>query len=210
MILHKFPFGPLQTNTILFVCPDTRKAIVFDPAQGSSSAVLKKAEQLQARIEKILITHAHWDHIADVHVLKKQTQASVYIHPFDVGNLERPGSDGIPLFGPIMGVKPDFLIQEGDEILLGKLSFTVLHTPGHSPGSVCYHLCSEKLLISGDTLFEGSIGNLSLPTAQPDKMWISLQKLAQLPSETHVVPGHGRDTTIGREHWLGRAKELFN
>ncbi len=131
------------------------------------------------------------------------------MHPLDAPNLEHPGSDGIPLFFPIRGVHPDCFVQDGDRIFVGELACEVIHTPGHSPGSVCYFVREQKLLFSGDTLFEGSIGNLHLPTAEPLKMWSSLEKLAALSPDTYVVPGHGGDTTIGKENWLKRARQIF-
>ena len=209
MFLHKFSFGPLDTNAILVGCGETKKAAVIDPSYGSTQAILQKCQDLGLTIEKILITHSHWDHIADVHALVLKTSALVYIHPLDAPNLEHPGKDGIPLFIPIQGAMPDHLIQDGEVIPIGKLQCTVIHSPGHSPGSVCYYLPEKKVLFSGDTLFEGSIGSLHLPTSQPQKMWESLRKLSQLPVDTRIVPGHGQDTILSRETWLSRAEEIF-
>lgn len=209
MIIYKFPFGPLQTNAILFGCAKTKKAAVIDPSQGSAEAILKEAAKQGLSIEKILLTHSHWDHFADAHALKAKTHAEIYVHPLDAKNIEHPGSDGIPLFFPIHPVTPDHFLKEGDSIHVGNLKLDVIHSPGHSPGSVCFYLQEQKLLFSGDTLFQGSIGNLHLPTAQPMQMWNSLRKLAALPPETHVVPGHGGDTSIGKENWLSRAEEIF-
>jgi hydroxyacylglutathione hydrolase len=210
MILHKFPFGPLETNAILVGCAKTKKAAVVDPSFGSTSAIWQKCQDLGLTIEKILVTHSHWDHIADVHALAKKCKAAVYIHPLDTPNLENPGQDGVPLFFPIQGMKADHLISDGEEIFVGDLKCVVIHSPGHSPGSVCYFLPEKKVLFSGDTLFEGSIGNLHLPTSQPKEMWGSLKKLSLLPPETRVIPGHGRDTSIANESWLSRAEEIFN
>jgi len=209
MILQKFPSGPLETNAILLGCMQTKFAAVIDPSSGSTGPILEKAQQLGLQIKKILLTHSHWDHIADAHKLIEKTGAEIYVHPLDAPNLEHPGSDGIPLFFPIRGVHPDCLLEEGDRITVGKLLCEVIHTPGHSPGAVCYLVREENLLFSGDTLFAGSIGNLQLPTAQAEKMWSSLDKLAALPPETRVVPGHGGDTSIGKEDWLKRAREIF-
>lgn len=209
MQLFKFPFGPLETNSILFGCAKTKKGAVVDPSLGSSEAILKKAAEHGIQIEKILLTHSHWDHFADAHNLQNRTQAPIYIHPLDAKNLEQPGSDGIPLLILIHSVKPDHLIQEGDIIQVGDLQIEVIHSPGHSPGSVCFYLREQNLLFSGDTLFQGSIGNLHLPTASPLHMWDSLRKLSELPLETHVIPGHGSDTIIGNETWLSRAQEIF-
>lgn len=210
MILQKFPFGPFETNTILVGCANEKKAVVVDPAYGSTAAVLQKCLDLELQIEKIFITHSHWDHIADVRELAKQTAALVYIHPLDVFNLEQPGADGIPLFFPIEGVKPDHLINDGDRLMIGDLVCFVIHCPGHSPGSVSYFFPDKKLLLTGDTLFEGSIGNLHLPTSEPAKMWKSLQTLSQLPPDTRIVPGHGRDTLLANESWLSRAEQIFS
>ena len=201
MILLKFPFGPLKTNAILFGCATTKRAAIIDPAPGSAETLLKEIERHKLTLDKILLTHSHWDHIADVLPLKKKTGAPVYIHPLDLKNLEHPGTDGIPLFFPILGTSPDHFLQDGDLLKVGELEIKVIHTPGHSPGGVCFYLAAQKILFSGDTLFCGSIGNLQLPTASSSKMWESLRKLASLPPDTRVVPGHGGDTTIGQESW---------
>lgn len=209
MMIVKFPFGPLSTNAILIACLKTKRAAVVDPSLGSTGAILAEVAEKGLIIEKILLTHSHWDHFADAHLLKTKTGAPLYIHPLDAKNLEHPGADGIPLYVPIHSVTPDLFLNEGDQITVGHLKLQVIHSPGHSPGSVCFYLPEEKFLISGDTLFEGSIGNLRLPTAEPLHMWESLKKLAKLPPDTQVVPGHGGDTTIGQENWLDRAQQIF-
>lgn len=210
MLIFKFPSGPLATNAILFGCSQTKKAAVIDPALGSCAAVLEKANEMGMEIEKILLTHSHWDHFADAHVLKKKTGCPVYVHPADSENVERPGTDGIPFMIPVHSLVPDHFLQDGEEVRVGELKMRVIHTPGHSPGGVCFYLEKEKVLFSGDTLFRGSIGNLSLTTSEPQKMWESLRKLAKLPPDTRVIPGHGPDTTIrDEEKWLNRAREIF-
>jgi glyoxylase-like metal-dependent hydrolase (beta-lactamase superfamily II) len=210
MIFIKFPFGPLETNAILIGCSATKKAAVIDPSPGSMQAILQAAEEKNLKIEKILLTHSHWDHFADAKMLKEATNAALYVHPLDEKNLLQPGSDEIPLFFFIEPVRANHLLNEGELISVGELSLEVIHTPGHSPGSVCFYIQSEDLLISGDTLFKGTIGNLNLPTARSTEMWKSLHKLAKLPPETRVIPGHGADTSIGKESWLSRAKEIFS
>ena len=142
--------------------------------------------------------------------LKKKYNIPVYVHAFDANNLEKPGSDGLPSWLSIEGVIPEHLIKEGDVIHVGNLAFEVIETPGHSPGSLCFYNKEEKVLFSGDTLFKGSIGNLSFPTSRPHLMQSSLSKLAKLPADTRVFPGHGPSTTIGKESWLERAEELFD
>lgn len=210
MFLSKYPFGPFETNAILVACLVTKKAAVIDPSFGSTNAILQKSEEMDLQIEKIFLTHSHWDHIADVHELVRETSARVHVHALDAANLENPGSDGVPLLFPITGVTADQYICHGDDLFVGQLSFRVIHTPGHSPGSVCYYSSDKHVLISGDTLFAGSIGNIRLPTSEPDRMWESLALLTSLPPDTRVVPGHGRDTVLMNESWLGRAKEIFS
>jgi hydroxyacylglutathione hydrolase len=209
MLLFKFPFGPIETNALLLVCNETKIAAAIDPSAGSAGPLLHKAKELNTPIQKILLTHSHWDHFADAHELKKKTHAPLYVHPLDANNVEDPGSDGIPLFVPIEGVKVDHFLQEGATLEVGKLKLEVIHTPGHSPGSVCFYLKEQKLLISGDTLFQGTMGRVDLPTGEPALMWKSLEKLSKLPPETRVVPGHGGETTIGKESWLTKAKQKF-
>lgn len=210
MKYFKFPFGPLKTNSVLLACMETKKAAVIDSAPGSTDTILEKLSELNLQLEKILLTHSHWDHFADASLLKEKTNAPLYIHPLDAKNLQEPGIDGIPLFFSIQPVQPDYFLNDKDRLKLGNLSLEVLHTPGHSPGGVCFYLKEHNLLFSGDTLFQGSMGGLHLPTAQPYFMWESLKRLAKLPSDTHVVPGHGSDTTIGQEKWLERAYEMFS
>ena len=210
MLLYKFPFGPLDTNAILIGCSKTKKCAVIDPAMGSAQALIQQASRSNLKIEAILLTHSHWDHFADAHKLKEITKAPLSVHSLDQENVENPGSDHIPLFFHVHSVAVDHLIEDGQVLEVGALELRVLHTPGHSPGSVCFYLHKERVLISGDTLFRGSVGNLHLPTSNPDQMWKSLRKLAQLPPETRVVPGHGADTTIQAEPWLERANEIFS
>ncbi len=202
MFVRKFPSGPLETNAILFACEETRKAAVIDPSPDSTQAILQAAEQDGLTIELILLTHSHWDHIADVYLLKEKTGASVWVHALDAGNLRSPGQDGLPLVFPIQGVTPDGFLEEGKVVHVGKLQVEVIHTPGHSLGSVCFYIRAQKVLFSGDTLFRGTMGALHLPTGDPEKMWGSLRKLAALPPDTRVIPGHGKDTVLAKEIWL--------
>jgi glyoxylase-like metal-dependent hydrolase (beta-lactamase superfamily II) len=202
MLLFKFPFGPLKTNALLLGCSETKKAAVIDPALGSSDAVLEKAEEMGLSIDKILLTHSHWDHFADAQNMKEKTGAPVYVHALDAENLRTPGSDGLPLLFPLRSVDPDHFFVDGERFKVGHLNIEVIHTPGHSPGGVCFYVPAHHLLISGDTLFQGCMGGLHLPTANADEMKGSLKKLSLLPPDTRVVPGHGPDTTIGKESWL--------
>ena len=199
MLLYKFSSGPLATNAVLFAAVVGGIGAVIDPSPGSAEKILSQAEKDKLKIEKILLTHSHWDHFADAHILKEKTGAFLYVHSLDAKNLEIPGSDGVPLFTPIHPVVPNFFLKEGEIIRVGPLCLEVIHTPGHSPGGVSFYLKNENILFAGDTLFLGGIGRLDLPTGNVDDMKKSLMKLARLPQKTRVISGHGPDTEIGKE-----------
>lgn len=209
LILESLPCGPFATNAIVLGCSDTRKGVIIDPAPESHARLLEVIQAKGLTIDAIWLTHSHWDHIGDLAAIKEELGVPIYVHPADAENVRTPGSDGLPLMFPISGVEPEHELKEGQKLSLGKLQAEVIHTPGHTPGGVCFYFESDKVLISGDTLFQGSIGNLSFPTADPEAMWQSLKKLATLPPETRVYPGHGGATTIGAENWLDRAEEIF-
>lgn len=210
MILEVYSSGPAETNTYLLGCSATKQAVVVDVPFDSVEWILQQAKKHALSIAMILLTHSHWDHIAEVALLKDKLNIPVYVHRDDAANLEHPGADGLPLFFPIRGIKADGFFTEGQHIEVGTLSIQVLFTPGHSPGCVCFYLPKEKVLISGDTLFRGTIGNLSFPSSKPALMWDSLKKLAALPADTQVYPGHGDSTTIGKEQWIAHAKNRFH
>lgn len=207
MLVQAFPSGPFETNAYLIACEKTREAAIIDPAPGSKESLLKYLKNYTPK--KIIITHSHWDHIVDTSFLKSQLKIPVYIHPLDAPNLINPGSDGLPCWMAIEGVNPDGFLNENDSIQLGEETLIVIHTPGHSPGGICLWNESAGILISGDTLFKGSIGNLSFPTCNAELMWKSLERLAKLPPETIVYPGHGPSTIIAKESWLPEAKKYF-
>lgn len=209
MIIQAFPSGPFDTNAYVVACPKTRKAAIIDPAPESFEPIASFLAQEELIVDKLLLTHSHWDHIADTAKFKAAYAMPVYIHELDSENLERPGSDGLPCWIAIEGVKADVFLNEGDSLTVGEIVLQVLCTPGHTPGGVCFYAPQQGILFSGDTLFSGSIGNLSFATARPELMWESLAKLAKLPPETQVFPGHGPATKIGREAWLPDAKRIF-
>jgi hydroxyacylglutathione hydrolase len=204
MILEVFPSGPLETNSVLLACSRTRHAAVIDVPPDSYDFLCDSIEKQTLSLQMILLTHSHWDHIGDLAKLKKKFNVPVYVHAADAPNVENPGVDGLPRFFPIAGVKPDHNLEDGQMLTLGDLQIRVIHTPGHSPGCVCFYLEKEKVLISGDTLFCGAMGRLDLPTSKPALMPSSLKKIAHLPKDTRVIPGHGEETTIGDESWINK------
>lgn len=205
MIIQIFPCPPYATNAYVVGCPKTRFAAVIDPAPQATPLVVQWLSDHSFTLDKIILTHSHWDHIADVAPLKKIFDVPVFVHQFDRGNLEHPGSDGLPLVVPVEAVSGALSMAEGETIKVGDINFKIIHTPGHTPGGVCLFCEEEGILFSGDTLFQGAIGNLSLPTGDPQAMWGSLRKLGTLPPETKVYPGHGPTTTVQAEkRWLNR------
>lgn len=208
MIFQPFASGPVNTNAYVVVCKKSGKAAIVDPSPGSFESIKKFLADHGYTPEAILITHSHWDHIADVAKCKREFDIPVLIHTLDAPNLEKPGADGLQVRLSIEGVKPDRYLEENDTFFIGQIEFKVIHTPGHSPGGVCFYAHEIKALLSGDTLFRGSFGILSLPTAQANLMWESLAKLWELPKETTVYPGHGPSTSIGRENWLPNARKI--
>lgn len=209
-MIKAFPSGPFATNAYVIYCEATHTAAIIDPAPESANKLIKFLKDNHLKLDKIILTHSHWDHFGDLKKVLEYSCVPVYIHSEDQDNLKDPGSDGLPMFINIRGVNPDVLLHDGDSVNVGSLHFKVIHTPGHSPGGICLYCKEKHLLISGDTLFKGTIGNLSFPTGDPDRMWHSLERLSALPPATAVYPGHGEMTYIKDEPWLKEAKQLFS
>jgi hydroxyacylglutathione hydrolase len=210
MIIKVFSSGPLDTNAYILASEKTKTAWIIDAPLESAGPILSYLKNNDLTCEKIILTHSHWDHIADVETLKRHLSVLVAVHADDKDNLIDPGSDGLPLYFAIDASVPDEILVGGETLKLSEIEAKVIHTPGHSEGSICLYIESQKCLISGDTLFKGSMGRVDLPTSDPEKMWSSLLQLSTLPPETAVYPGHGEMTTIGRESWMKNAKELFS
>lgn len=203
-----FPPRPYGTNMYIIWCKDTHAAVIVDPGMETFNMVLEAVRQYSLNPIAIWITHSHWDHIVDAAKVKREFSLPVFVHEEDRGNLENPGSDGVPMAVPtIEGITPDHLLKDGDLLTVGKISFKTIHTPGHTPGGVCFYCREEKKLFSGDTFYRGLIGNLTLTTGQAERMWPSLDRISTLPSDTVVFPGHGPSTTIKNEPWLSEAKK---
>lgn len=200
MVMRTFPLGPFQCNCTVLVEPTTKEAVVFDPGDeyGYLASVLT---ELEARVVAILLTHAHIDHVGAVKPLQEETGAPVYLH-----RKETPILEGVPMQAQWTGLpcpelpRIDVWLDELQPLQLLGREIQLLFTPGHSPGSVSYYLAEESLLVSGDVLFHDSIGRTDLPGGDSQQLLASIrQRLWPLPDETVVFPGHGRQTTIGRE-----------
>ncbi len=204
-LIHEvLPVGWLQCNCSVVGDPVTREAIVVDPGDEIEK-ILEVLDRYSLKVKYIVITHAHIDHVGGAAKLKKVTGAPVAMHPEDLWLLENLATQasfiGMP---PPEAASLDLGLKPGDEIAWGEnLRANVLHTPGHSPGSICLHLPEQKVLLAGDTLFAGSIGRTDLWGGSMETILRSIySNLLTLDDETEVYCGHGPATTIGseREH----------
>jgi len=193
--------GPLATNVHVLADTASGEAIAIDTAIPSLPWMTDELAARGWRLKLIVSTHGHWDHVGDNARVQEATGATIAVHPLDRDMLERPS----PLWAPfeIPPSVPAVELAEGREIRFGDIRLQVLHTPGHTPGSVCLQAVDEGLLFSGDTLFAGGWGRVDLPGGSAEAIVESLIRLAGLEAPTHVLPGHGAETTIGRERpWL--------
>ena len=193
--------GPAATNVHILADERSREAIAIDTAIPSLAWV---ADELAARswtLRLIVSTHGHWDHIGDNAAVAAATGAEIAVHSLDRESLLHPA----PLFAPfdIPPSVPAVELAEGGEVRFGSIRLRVLHTPGHTPGSVCLQSVDDGLLFSGDTLFAGGWGRIDLPGGSGPAIVESLARLAELEPAVAVLPGHGPATTIARERpWL--------
>ena len=202
MVIETVPSGPIDTNAYLVA--DSSEGMVIDPSKDSTPKLLELAKKHNTKIIYIIDTHGHWDHIADNFSIQNETGARVLIHKNDEKMITNPGSNMFHIPFEIKPTKASLYLEEGTRIPLGTLRFRVLHTPGHTPGSVCLYEEDRKIIFTGDTLFQGTYGRTDFTGGDPDEMKNSLSMLSKLPSDVEVFPGHGPPTTIGNEPWLSR------
>jgi glyoxylase-like metal-dependent hydrolase (beta-lactamase superfamily II) len=196
-----FTVGKLFTNCYIVACPETKEAIIIDPGFESVSEaekVFKFIEEKALKPKFVVNTHGHPDHICGNGLVKGKFQTPILIHEKDAFMLGRLGRV-IAKFAGFENSSPsaDALLKDGDIISFGKINLKIMHTPGHSPGSIS--LVGKKEVFTGDTLFAGSIGRTDIPRGSVLDIKESLRKLACLPDDFKVYPGHGPTTTIGEE-----------
>lgn len=181
-MLRKLVVGPYQTNCYILACKDTLEGIVIDPGDEVFH-ITREISRNGIRVVSILITHGHIDHIGGVGELKKITKAPVLIHPYDA---------------PALRVPPDGSLQEGQKIQVGTYTLSVLHTPGHSPGGVCF--LTPGAVFTGDTLFAGSVGRTDFAGGSHETLVEGVrEKIFPLGDGLRVYPGHGPASTISVE-----------
>ena len=200
MIHEILPVGPLQCNCSVIGDEGTCDAVVIDPGDDIDE-VLALVRKHGLQVKQIVITHAHIDHVGGAMKLRSATGAPILLNQNDYALLKMLDAQaawiGVP---PPGSVQIDQSLDQSDTVKTGGLTAEVLHTPGHTEGSICLYYPAQKKLIAGDTLFAGSIGRTDLPGGSFDKIIHSLhEKVLALPDETVVLPGHGPETTIGAE-----------
>jgi hydroxyacylglutathione hydrolase len=195
-------FPPWDTNAYLVWDGDSPEALILDPGMGSAQPLAERAAQNEVRVHVIGNSHGHLDHIFDNGPLKRATGAPLAIHPDDAYRLSGSNNYGYQ----VEMTTAEIELRDGDQLRIGQLVFDVLHTPGHTEGSVCLYEEAHGLLLSGDVVFAGSYGRIDLPGGDDEAMVASLARLArELPDAVRVLPGHGQETTIGRERpWMER------
>ena len=198
MILETHAVGMIQANCYILGDEESREAIVIDPG-GDAPTIVRSLEKANLKLVAILATHGHFDHVDGLGQLKKAVDAPIYLHREDLPLVESMGSQGA-MFGVQIqqAPTPENFVAEGDEIRFGNLTVQVLHTPGHSPGSVSYRI-GDKVFV-GDLLFAGSIGRTDLPGGDYATLISAVrEKIFTLGDTTTVYPGHGPATTVGTE-----------
>jgi hydroxyacylglutathione hydrolase len=200
MIFESFPVGPLRCNCTILGDEVTHEAIVVDPGDNIPE-ILSRLQKHGLILRQIIITHAHIDHVGGAVLLKRATGAPVFLNQQDL-----PLLDAMDMQAGWLGVAtpqvepPDASAEDGLTIGLATLPGEVIHTPGHTPGSICLLFHGQDLLVAGDTLFAGSIGRTDLPGGDGRRILRSLrERLLVLPDKIRVLPGHGPQTTIGQE-----------
>jgi len=200
ILIESFPVGPLQCNCTILGDSATGEAIVIDPGD-EITRIHTRLTKLGLKLKQILITHAHIDHVGGALKLKRLTGAPILLNENDLPLLQMMEMQAawIGIDTPETA-SPDASLQDGMRVGLENVPAQVLHTPGHTQGSVCLHFAPLNLLVAGDTLFAGSIGRTDLPGGNSRQIIDSIHsRLLVLPEETRVLPGHGPATTIGEE-----------
>ncbi len=200
VLIDTFALGQLSTNVYL-ITDSQNHAVIIDPAD-SADFLTNEIKRRNLTLCAILLTHAHFDHTGAMESLRRTFQAPVYVHELDADAVHDPQKDGSLFFGlpPQSNTPADHTVKEGQILTFGELSFTVLHTPGHTQGSVCYSFSDTvPHLFCGDTIFAGSCGRSDLPGGNAHTLRQSLARIASLPDSCIIHSGHGPSSDIATE-----------
>lgn len=192
--------GPFAMNAYILWCDETQEGLLIDPGD-EIERIADEVEDTGARLQRIIITHAHIDHVLRSRQAQDHFNLPLYMHRDDAGLLQNVSRQAEMMglsFGEIKPPRIDGYLEEGDLVACGRHSLRIVHGPGHSPGSIM--LFSEKIAVVGDVLFQGSIGRTDLPLGSYETLMKTItEKLMTLADEVLVLPGHGEETTIGSE-----------
>jgi glyoxylase-like metal-dependent hydrolase (beta-lactamase superfamily II) len=200
LVVKRFVGGPLLTVCYAVIAPGAG-AVVIDAPRDAWEAAIDAALALDAPVALAIATHGHWDHITDMARVRERG-IRVAAHPADAGLLADPHGQGLTLPFLVDPVPIDDPLAEGDLIEIGRFALRVLHTPGHTPGSLTIWASEIDALFTGDTLLKGGAGHTAEPGASLEALGVSVRRLADFPEATTIYPGHGAPTTIGAEAWL--------
>lgn len=197
MVVKKFVVGPLESNCYLIADEHSKETLVVDPGD-EPDRILDFVHKNSLHVKHIVCTHAHFDHVGALSEIKQATGASIVIHR-DEDEIYRSTREQAVSWGFELDdlPEPDMLVSDGDILEIGSLKFMIIHTPGHSPGGICFS--GEDILITGDTLFSGSVGRTDLHGGDIMQLKKSFKRIMSLSENITVLPGHGPETTIGRE-----------
>ena len=192
--------GIAATNCYLVADEETKQAVLFDAPDGTAGVVLDEAKRRGFEVIGLWLTHGHFDHIADhPEVTSRFPNAKVLIHRLDEPKLLRPNSSIFALPFQIAPRRPDDYVEDGQKLSIGNLKVDVIHTPGHAPGHVMFHLPEQKVLVGGDLIIGGAVGRTDLPDSDEGQLNDSIRRVMALPPETQLLPGHGRPGTLADE-----------
>lgn len=199
MKINQLVVGVCQTNCYIINNKDTNEAMIVDPGDQAED-ISMRCRMLGVVLKAILLTHGHFDHMMAAGKLKEEFHIPIYAAEKEVPLLADARANLSAMWARPVCIKPDCLVKEGDELDICGFSITVIETPGHTIGGVCFYIPEEEVLLSGDTLFCGSFGRTDFPTGSMSVLARSIrEKLFQLPDVTQVYPGHESSTTIGYE-----------
>ena len=199
IIVQNQVLGNVATNTYFLMNPETKEMLLVDPAD-EAEAIERKVNAMGGRPAAILLTHGHYDHMLAADEIRKKYGIRVYAHELEEQVLENAALNLSGFWSTAHTMKADCLVKEGDVLHLAGYEIRVLHTPGHTVGSVCYYFPEQRILMSGDTLFFESYGRTDFPTSSAKDMQKSVRRLlAELPEDTAVYPGHQCATSIDME-----------
>ena len=192
--------GIAMTNCFVIADEKEKIAVLFDAPDHTTGPILNEIEKRGWRLIGLWLTHGHFDHTADHAIVTQRfPDAKVLIHRLDEPKLIDPKSSMFELPFTIPPRKADAYVEDGQKLKIGSLEVEVIHTPGHSPGHVMYHVALEKTLVGGDLIIGGSVGRTDLPDSDHAELQASIRKIMRLADDTNLLPGHGQPATLGHE-----------